>query len=122
MQLRSLRLIGILAPACVAFACWSAPRTPVKAEMLVGDYVYHDGSGVPHGADRLTLRADGTYILVHVGGNHPGSKEEGEWDISNGPEYPVVGFANFAHPILVKGNKVRLMVNDDLDQYYEKVR
>jgi hypothetical protein len=49
----------------------------------VGEYVVSADAGTPHEPDRLTLRADGQYVLVHVVGGHPASKEEGAWRLVN---------------------------------------
>jgi len=115
--------VMVLAVAGFLSGCWSAPDTPVNPQTVVGEYVFHaDDSGAPHDPDRLTLRADGTYVLLHMPDGRPGSEERGKWQLFNDLGAPAIAFANFVHPILVRGKRLRLLVSDDLAQWYEKVR
>lgn len=112
----------MLAVLCVlgAWGCQTAPRTDLRPESFVGDYVYHSADkGAPHQSDRLSLRADGKYILVHVSDTHPVSKEEGVWQLVKDPS-PNILLDHAGYPVQVDGKRVRLLVNNDLGQWYEK--
>lgn len=114
-----------LALAALAFGCWSSPHGPVRRDMVVGDYVFRaDDRGTPHDADRLSLRADGSFTLLHMPDGRAGAREEGRWQLWSAPDHSEVAVVLFGHgacPILVKGNGVRLIVNWDLGYWYEKV-
>lgn len=118
MPLRRHVVLGILVVA-MSLGC---TRAPVKPDAIVGDYIYHSSDkGAQHDPDRLTLRADGKYILVHMPGGHPGSTEEGEWRLVDGRP-PNILLDHAGYPIEIKGKDVRLLVDDDLGQWYEKTK
>jgi len=118
MPLKTYVVLGILAVG-MSIGCTTAP---VKSDTLVGDYIYRSADkGAQHDPDRLTLRSDGKYVLVHMPGGHPGSTEEGEWRLENGPS-PNLLLNHAGYPIKVKGKDVRLLINDDLGQWYEKTK
>lgn len=122
MPLRAYALVVTVGLFVVALACTGTPSTDVTADKLVGEYVFRMGdSGAPqHDPDKLTLKPDGSYLLVHMPGGHPGSTEEGAWKLWSNLGQPQVAFGNTTYPVHIKGKHVRLMVNDDLDYYYEK--
>jgi len=120
---RPLVLVVIFVLAGASFGCWSSPHRPVKLEELSGDYVCRSAPGPPqHDPDKLTLKADGTFVLIHMPGGRPGSKEEGKWEVVNTSPHPEVGFGRGLFPIRVKGKQVRLLIDEDLGYWYEKVR
>lgn len=113
-------LAGMLALVGLASGCWHSPNAPVRRDLVVGEYVYHcEDPGSPHDSDKLTLRADGTYLLVHMPGGHPGPREEGAWELYN-DNPPRVAVKDYVHPLLVRGQNVRLLIDDDLGRWYEK--
>jgi hypothetical protein len=119
-QLRPYLVIGMLAALALGFGCSSGRKGPLTRDTFVGDYVYYcDDPGAPHDPDRLTLRADGKYILVHMPGGHPGSTEEGTWQLLTNFE-PRVAFGNGTYPVEIKGKHIRLLIDLDLGHWYEK--
>ncbi len=121
--LKSLVFVVIFVTAGASLGCWSRPHRPVTLKELSGDYVCRSAPGPPqHDPDKLTLNADGTFVLIHMPGGHFGSKEEGKWEIVNSPSHPEVAFGRGLFPIRVKGRKVRLLIDEDLGYWYEKVR
>lgn len=95
--------------------------------MLVGTYVYHCADPTaPHAPDRLTLRADGTYVLVHVSGGRAGKTDTGTWHLFNNPpspkygNQPVVAVGRNGYPVEIKGKRARLLIDLDLGHWYEK--
>ena len=89
--------------------------------MLVGTHVLWSGdSGEPHSPDKLTLEENGRYALVHMRGGHPGAKEGGRWQLLGNPGEWEVLLGTGGYPIEVKGQHVHLLVNDDLNIWYEK--
>ena len=115
-------LVGMLALVGPASGCWHRPDAPVSRDLLAGDYVYHsDDPGSPHDPDRLTLRADGTYVLEHMPRGRPGKSEEGAWQLVSAPDpYVLVGHAGY--PIEVRGKRLRLTIDYDLGHSYEKAQ
>ena len=122
-QLRVYASFGILVFLGVGTGCWRRP-TQLKADMFVGEYVFQMGdSGAPyHDPDRLILRANGTYTLIHMPGGHPGWTEGGSWEVYNNQGETELAFGNRGCLIRTKGKRIRLIVNDDLDYYYEKTK
>ena len=123
-QLRAYVMIEMFALLGVLSGCTSERNAQLKPETFVGEYVFQMGdSGAPHhDPDRLTLQADGKYILVHMPGGHPGSTEEGTWRLWSNLGQPEIAFGNRAHPVQIKGKRIRLIVNDDLGYWYEKTK
>ncbi len=119
-MLRSYPVIGTLAVLALSFACTSERNAELKPERFVGEYVYYsDDKGSPHDPDRLTLRADGKYTLVHMPGGRPGATEEGAWHLYDTPE-PSIAFGDTVYPIEIKSNHVRLLIDLDVGHWYEK--
>jgi hypothetical protein len=124
---RSRALVGavLLVVACSACSFWRAG--PVNRATLIGNYVFRSVGGPPiHDPDRLTLKADGKYVLIRMPGGHPGPVEKGTWQLYNDPpsptygSHPILALGTNTYPIEVKGKTVRLLVNDDLGYFYEK--
>jgi hypothetical protein len=121
MQLKSFMTLGILAVGLSA-GCTSGRNVALEPDSFVGDYIYHSADkGSPHDPDRLTLRADGKYVLVHMTGGHRGVAEEGKWRLINEP-VPSIAFGNTLYPVEIKGKVVRLLIDDDLGWSYEKTQ
>lgn len=120
-RLRARLVIGMLAAQCLGSGCYYGGRSgPVKPDTIVGDYVYRSGDrGAPHDPDRLTLSADGKYILVRMPGGHPGGTEEGTWKLVHGPD-PIVMLDQADHDVEIRGKRVRLIISYARDHWYEK--
>jgi hypothetical protein len=120
-QLKAYVMIGLLAVLGVIFGCTRRGNPHLKAETFVGEYIFRVGDrGAPHhDPDRLTLKADGRYILIRMPGGHPGSTEEGTWQLFSDFE-PRVAFGNRMYPVEIRGKRIRLLVDDDLGYWYEK--
>jgi len=122
-SLRPILTVFLLLLIVLLSGCWSVPHKRVTPQTVVGNYVFHaDDPGAPHDPDRLTLRADGTYLLAYRPGGRLESREAGQWRLWNEPGDPEVLFGRAGYPIQVKGKRLRLLVSDDLAQWYEKVR
>jgi|ERR1700675_2804377 len=121
MRLSSYLTLAILL-AGVGAGCTSRRNVDLERDSFVGEYIYRvDDKGSPHDPDKLTLRADGKYVLMHMSGGHPGSIEEGEWRLENEPTPNILlGHAGF--PVEIKGGGVRLLINSDLGWSYEKTK
>ncbi len=126
-------MIGMLALAGLCSACTSGRNAPLTAGTFVGTYVYYSGdNSEAHDPDKLTLRADGTYFLVHMPGGHPGSAEEGTWELLNDPAPKQgiwrflsatehrIAFGDRIYPVEITGKHIRLLIDVDLEQWYEK--
>jgi hypothetical protein len=122
MQLRSYVMLAILAVG-VGAGCTSARNVDLKPDSFVGDYVYRSADqGSPHHPDKVSLKADGKYVLVHMPAGHQGSTEQGKWQLINKP-VPSIAFGDTLYPVEAKRNKVvRLLIDDDLGWSYEKTQ
>ncbi len=121
MKLRVCLIGGAVFALVFLWGC-SGYHEPSKAPervMLVGTYIFSYG-GQPHSPDRLTLEANGRYVLVHMSESHPGRKEEGRWQLFHDDLGWKLGFGTGLWPIEVKGQHVRILINDDLGWWYEK--
>lgn len=153
--MRACTIFGILAMLAGASCFNGEPDAPLTSETFVGTYIYYSGGAdEPHGPDELTLRADGTYKLIHkpsgrqgvieegrwqlsiysygasilldlagytVRVRRRGATEEGQWDFvvdSCGPRY-LIGRAGY--PVWIEGKNVRLGIDDDLGEWYQKI-
>jgi hypothetical protein len=122
VRLRAYVVIGLMALLGVSSGCWSAPKVQLTAETLAGEYFYYSADkGEPHDPDRLTLKPDGTYALVHMTGGRAGSVEAGRWQVLNDFQ-PRVAFGSQTYPVEIRGKHVRLMINQDLGHWYETTK
>jgi len=74
-----------------------------------------------HEMDRLVLIADGHYVLVQGGSTKARSETQGVWSLIPG-EPPNIELDHHGYPIEVIGREIRLMINDDLGEWYVKKR
>ncbi len=72
-----------------------------------------------HELDRLVLNADGHYLLVQGGSTKARSETQGVWSLVPGKP-PNIELDHHGYPIEVKGGEIRLMINDDLGEWYVK--
>ncbi len=115
-------ICGILCGFVLVSGCRSERSAQLKTETFVGEYVYYCADkGAQHDPDVLTLRADGKYVLVRMPGGHPASQEQGTWRLVEGST-PSILLDHAGYPIRVQGNQARLLIDDDLGQWYEKRR
>ena len=123
MKLRVCLIGGAVFALVFLWGCsgYHEPSKAPERATLVGTYIYRSGdSGEPHAPDRLTLEASGRYVLVHMRGDHAGAKEEGRWQLWNDDPGWELALGDSYYPIEVKGQHVRLLINDDLSWWYEK--
>jgi hypothetical protein len=106
----------------VTVGCTSEQNGGLKPDSFVGVYIFRAADkGSTHDPDKLTLEANGKYVLVHMPGAHEGATEEGGWQLIDKPT-PRIAFGNTVYPVEIKGREVRLLVNDDLGWSYEKTK
>jgi hypothetical protein len=87
---------------------------------MVGRYVFVAADpGLRHGADTLTLRADGTYLLQRVLPRQPATALAGRWQFDRTPE-PQVLLDSLGYPVRITGRTVRLLVDLDLGYAFVK--
>jgi hypothetical protein len=119
--------IGLLMLACCALAGCHTNQPPVTRETLVGSYVYKsedpEGRATDHEWDHLTLQADGKYDLVQGGSTKPRSETVGAWALwAGGADGLEVLLDHAGYPIQIKGNEVRLLIDNDVGICYAKVK
>ena len=116
---------AILASSVLAGCHTTKP--PVTREALVGSYIYKsedpEGKASDHNLDHLVLQSDGKYDLVQGGTTKPKTETVGTWTIWNGgSDGAKVLLDHSGYPIEIKGTEVRLLVDNDVGIWYEKVR
>jgi hypothetical protein len=109
-------------PALLALAWVACARPPITPATLIGEYVFVSADkGAPHDPDRLILRPEGQYQLVHMPHGHLGSHEDGTWRLDTlGREEILLGSTGL--PIEYHGTTIRLLIDEDLGHWYEKIR
>ena len=118
-------LVAILA-SCMIAGCRADQAVPSNREAFIGGYVYKSldtsvDRATDHELDRLTLQADGKYVLVQGGSTKAKSEKVGVWHLVGG-DPPNVELDHYGYPIRVEGNQIRLLINDDLGEWYQKVQ
>ena len=115
--------------ASIILAGCHTAQPPITRAELVGSYVYNsedpEGRPTDHEWDRLTLQADGKYDLVQGGPTKPKTETVGVWTMdpwSSPAHGPVVVLSHSEYPVQVKGNQVRLLIDEDVGIWYLKVK
>jgi hypothetical protein len=111
---------------CLLTGCHGAESKPLTRQALVGDYGYKSvdtsvDKATDHQLDRLTLKADGTYVLVQGGSTKARTEKTGVWSIQPG-DPPNVLLDHAGYPIQDKKGELRLLINDDLGEWYVKAK
>jgi hypothetical protein len=119
-----MRLFLVILWVCMFVACRSDQPVPSDKSGYVGTYVYKSvdksvDRATDHELDRLVLQADGHYILVQGGSTKAKSETKGVWTLVPG-DPPNVELDHHGYPIQVKRGETRLLINDDLGEWYAK--
>jgi hypothetical protein len=119
-------LFQLALTCCLLTGCNTGQSPSLTQEALVGDYVYRSvdtsvDKPTDHQFDHLVLKADGTYDLVQGGSTKARSEKTGEWNIQPG-DPPNVLLDHAGYPIQKKKGEVRLLINDDLGEWYVKAK
>ena len=124
-MMKNLHLRLAVLGCCVLAGC-SLNQRPVTRDLLIGTYVYksEDPEDKPtnHNYDRLTLQADGSYDFVQGGSTKPKAEHTGSWHFYPGGREPTVDLDHSGYPVQVKGDEVRLLVDNDTGIWYQKVK
>ncbi len=121
MSLRRFAVAGLMLSTIFA-ACTLPERRPLRPESLVGDYILRcDDRGAPCDRGTLTLRADGKYVLRGASPWESGGDEQGVWRFEGG-SHPRVAVGDRGLPVELRGEDVGLLVDDDLGEYYWKIK
>jgi hypothetical protein len=120
MHLGKHVLMAALASVALA-SCRLDQALPMDERSLVGDYIYQTQADVQHEPERLTLRADGRYVLTRGAPGQSQSRREGAWRLIL-KDPPDVALDDAGYPIQMNGSEIRLLINDDLGQWYAKVK
>lgn len=125
MKLR-FQFVTLTLTCCALLGCHTV-QPPITREILVGSYVYKsedpENRTTDHTWDHLTLQSDGSYDLVQGGPTKPKAETVGAWTLwSGGASGPEVLLDHAGYPIQAKGNDVRLLIDNDVGIWYDKVR
>ena len=111
--------------ACCVLAGCRTTQPTVTRENLVGNYIYisqdPEEKLTDHKLDHLVLQADGTYDLVQGGSTKVISEKKGRWNFYSG-DSPQIDLDHAGYPVRVRGNEIRLLIDDDLGIWYAKTK
>jgi hypothetical protein len=118
------RVLLVLLGACLLSGCRTSDAIPSNPRAFAGVYSYRsvDTSAdkpTDHELDRLTLQPGGRYVLVRGGSTKARSEEVGEWRLFGG-DRPSIGLGRAGYPIQMAGHEVRLLINEDLGEWWAK--
>ena len=109
--------------ACCLLAGCRTTQPTVTRETLVGNYIYKsqdpEEKMTDHNLDHLVLQADGRYDLVQGGSTKGVSEKKGLWNFYAGNP-PQIDLDHAGYPVQIKGNEIRLLIDDDLGIWYAK--
>ena len=78
-----------------------------------------------HDGDCLILKPSGEYVLMQGGTTKAMSETRGLWQLYfvkyNSRDYHSISLDSHGYPIRVKNGIIRLLIDDDLEVWYEKV-
>lgn len=99
-------------------------RATTNVSDYVGEYVYTPHQPPPDRfANFLVLRADGTAVEVRYSRSSGQlSTVEKRWSVVGSPTGPIVNVGDFSHTVTGTGQRLQLVINDDVDESYQKVR
>jgi hypothetical protein len=112
---------------CSLLAGCHATQPSIAREALVGNYIYKsedpEAKATDHNLEHLVLKSDGQYDLVQGGSTRPRTEIVGRWSIWDvGNDGPEVLLDHSGYPIQIKGNEVRLLVDNDVGIWYSKTQ
>lgn len=121
MLVRLILAAAFVMVALLLTACGSAASTNVSD--YVGEYVFKPGNASPGKfANFLILKKDQTAVEIRFSPQTGDVRTtEEKWYLSHTTSENVV-IGKFSYPIERSMSTVKLGINDDLGQYYEKVR
>jgi hypothetical protein len=100
-------------------------QPPVTREALVGSYTYWSkdpaSRATNHNLDHLVLESDGKYDLLEGGSTKAVSEKQGAWRVVLGNP-PNVLLDHAGYPIEIKGDEVRLLVDEDVGIWWVKTK
>jgi hypothetical protein len=121
---KSLITSGLVVWTLLASSCTSDHCSIHKAD-LVGNYEVKALTWIRDPSheigERLTLREDGTYELTMPGPSESTSVKSGHWGFTDGP-IPEVDLDRAGYPIKCNRDTVKLVIDDDIDARYEKLK
>ncbi len=110
---------------CALTACHTT-RQPVTRETVIGTYIYRsddpDGRRTDHSSNRLALHADGKYDLIEGGPTKPIVETTGTWKIWFAADGPRVILDHAGYPVDVQGTDVRLLADNDVGTWYQRIK
>lgn len=121
MLMRRTLIAAFAMPVLFLSSCGSTASTNLND--YVGEYVFKPSNATPGDfASFVILRKDQTAVEIRFSPRTGDiSTTQEKWYLSHTTGGNVV-IGKFSHPIERSGSTVKLGINDDLGQYYEKVR
>jgi hypothetical protein len=120
-----MRILAVVFLACLFVACCPERPIPSDTGAYVGVYAYKSmdksvDKATDHELDHLALNADGRYTLVQGGSTKARSETTGTWAFVAGAP-PNIELDHHGYPIELKDGHIRLLINNDLGEWYAKL-
>ena len=111
--------------SCLLVGCQTDHAIPMDRQSYVGSYTYKSvdmsvDKPTDHELDRLVLKTDGRYLLVQGGSTKARSEAEGVWSLVKGSQQPNIELDHAGYPVRMQRDEIRLLINDDLGEWYAK--
>jgi hypothetical protein len=123
--MRKLRL-RLATLGCCALAGCSLKEQIVPRDVIVGTYIYKsedpDDRATDHNLDRLVIGRDGKYDFVQGGSTKPTVETSGAWSLWTGRDAVHVILNHSGYPVEVRGNEVRLLIDNDTGTWLQKLK
>ena len=119
--MRRLELICVCLLALSVMGCSSKASTNPKD--YVGEYIYQPTNSSPgKSASVVILKPDFTALEIRFfKGTGQVETTQAKWYLTHTTGENVV-IGNFSHPVEGSRSEIKLGINDDLGQYYEKIQ
>lgn len=120
-----MRILVAILLAGVLVSCGPEGPVPSDSAAYVGAYAYKSmdtsvDKATDHELDHLVLKANGHYSLVQGGSTKAKSEITGIWRLVPGAP-PNIELDHHGYPIESKDGHIRLLINDDLGEWYAKL-
>ena len=113
--------------SCLLTGCRTNQAVPIDRQVFVGTYAYKSmdtsvDTPTDHELDRLVLKPDGKYLLVQGGSTKARTQREGVWTLVDGTQQSNLELDHAGYPVQFHGAEIRLLINDDLGEWYTKAK
>jgi hypothetical protein len=124
-----LSVRGVGKWALITAALTGGCSEQVRQREIAGEYLYQCDDPLSlepkwdeHRWNRVVLRQDGSYLATQPVRGPASTQEEGRWTLENYGGRPGVFLGTRGYPVRLRPKEIRLVINDDLSQWFAKAR